>query len=309
MKGDPGFYRFFSFLPLFVFSMVMLVLADNFLVLFAFWEAVGLCSYLLIGYYFRRKSAADAAKKAFIVNRIGDFGFGIGIMLIFVHLHTLSFFAGRVSSMSASCRADTVDLDRGAALRAARSGKSAQFPLFVWLPDAMEGPTPVSALIHAATMVTAGVYMIARCYPIFSISQDALLVVPIVGAITAIHRGDDRPDAVRHQARRGLLDRLAARLHGVRARLRRVDRRDLPPGDARGVQGAALPRLRLGHPRHARRAGHAPHGRPEEVYADHLLDLPDRRGWPTPGSSRWPGSGARTRSCVGAWIGGSRGSR
>ncbi|RIK40629.1 MAG: NADH-quinone oxidoreductase subunit L, partial [Chloroflexi bacterium] len=183
MKGDPGFYRFFSFLPLFVFSMVMLVLADNFLVLFAFWEAVGLCSYLLIGYYFRRTSAANAAKKAFIVNRVGDFGFGIGIFLIFVHLNTIVFhdvFEHIVELSGSTITWIAVLLFFGAI------GKSAQWPLFVWLPDAMEGPTPVSALIHAATMVTAGVYMVARCYPIYSISQDALLVVSIIGALTAI---------------------------------------------------------------------------------------------------------------------------
>lgn len=182
MKGDPGFYRFFSYLPLFVFSMVMLVLSDNFLTLFVFWEAVGLCSYLLIGYYFRRTSAADAAKKAFIVNRIGDFGFGIGIMLIFVHLGSVVFedvFAHIGDLGSGTITLIALLLFTGAI------GKSAQLPLFVWLPDAMEGPTPVSALIHAATMVTAGVYMVARSYPIFALSSDAMLVVAIVGVATA----------------------------------------------------------------------------------------------------------------------------
>jgi NADH-quinone oxidoreductase subunit L len=182
MHGDPGFYRFFSYLPLFVFSMLMLVLADNFLVLFVFWEAVGLCSYLLIGYYFRRKSAADAAKKAFIVNRIGDFGFGIGIMLIFVKLGTIVFEP--VFENVGSLPGDTITLI-ALLLFTGAIGKSAQVPLFVWLPDAMEGPTPVSALIHAATMVTAGIYMVARCFPIFVLSDDARLVVAIVGAVTA----------------------------------------------------------------------------------------------------------------------------
>jgi NADH-quinone oxidoreductase subunit L len=182
MKGDPGFYRFFSYLPLFVFSMVMLVLADNFLTLFVFWEAVGLCSYLLIGYYFRRTSAANAAKKAFIVNRIGDFGFGIGIMLVFVHTGSVVFsdvFAHVPEVGGATVTAIALLLFTGAI------GKSAQLPLFVWLPDAMEGPTPVSALIHAATMVTAGVYMVARSYPIFVLSDTAMLVVAIVGVVTA----------------------------------------------------------------------------------------------------------------------------
>ncbi|MEX1157819.1 MAG: NADH-quinone oxidoreductase subunit L [Thermomicrobiales bacterium] len=183
MHGDPGFYRFFSYMPLFVFSMLMLVLADNFLVLFVFWEAVGLCSYLLIGYYFKRKSANDAAKKAFIVNRIGDFGFGIGIMLIFVKTGSIVFsevFAAVPDLSNGTVFAIAVLLFTGAI------GKSAQLPLFTWLPDAMEGPTPVSALIHAATMVTAGVYMVARAFPIFDASEDARLVVAIVGAATAI---------------------------------------------------------------------------------------------------------------------------
>jgi NADH-quinone oxidoreductase subunit L len=183
MHGDPGYYRFFSYLPLFVFSMLMLVLADNFLVIFFGWEAVGLSSYLLIGYYFRRKSASDAAKKAFIVNRIGDFGFGIGIMLIFVHLGTVMFddvFAQIGTLGAGTITAIALLLFTGAI------GKSAQLPLFVWLPDAMEGPTPVSALIHAATMVTAGVYMVARTYPIFIESADAMLVVSIIGIVTAL---------------------------------------------------------------------------------------------------------------------------
>jgi NADH-quinone oxidoreductase subunit L len=183
MRGDPGFYRFFSYLPLFVFSMLMLVLADNFLLLFVFWEGVGLCSYLLIGYYFRRRSAADAAKKAFIVNRIGDFGFGIGIMLIFVKFGSVAF--DEVFAHVGDRSANTLTAI-GILLFTGAIGKSAQLPLFVWLPDAMEGPTPVSALIHAATMVTAGIYVVARSFPIFNASEDARLVVAIVGAATAL---------------------------------------------------------------------------------------------------------------------------
>ena len=183
MHGDPGFYRFFSYLPLFVFSMLMLVLADNYMVMFVFWEAVGLCSYLLIGYYFRRKSAADAAKKAFIVNRIGDVGFGVGILLIFVTFGSIAFsdVFPRVGEVAGGTLTVIALL-----LFAGAIGKSAQLPLFVWLPDAMEGPTPVSALIHAATMVTAGIYMVARSFAIFNASADARLVVAIVGAATAI---------------------------------------------------------------------------------------------------------------------------
>ena len=186
MEGEDGFYRFFSYLPLFVFSMIMLVMADNFLTLFVFWEGVGLCSYLLIGYYFRRKSASDAAKKAFIVNRIGDFGFLIGMMLIFVHTGSLLFseaFAHVPELSESTLFWIAVLLFTGAC------GKSAQFPLFVWLPDAMEGPTPVSALIHAATMVTAGIYMMARSFPIFNAAPDARVVIAVVGVLTALIAG------------------------------------------------------------------------------------------------------------------------
>ncbi|HET7037224.1 MAG TPA: NADH-quinone oxidoreductase subunit L [Thermomicrobiaceae bacterium] len=182
MHDDPGFYRFFSYLPFFVFSMLGLVLANNYLLLFVFWEAVGLCSYLLIGFWYRRRSAAQAAKKAFIVNRIGDVGFTIGIILIFIHVGTLEYGAvfaslGKVSGGMLTLIA--------LLLFAGAIGKSAQLPLFVWLPDAMEGPTPVSALIHAATMVTAGIFMVARSAPIFAASTSAMEVVAIVGAATA----------------------------------------------------------------------------------------------------------------------------
>ncbi|MBA3378807.1 MAG: NADH-quinone oxidoreductase subunit L [Chloroflexia bacterium] len=191
MHGDPGFYRFFSYLPLFVFSMLMLVLADNLLVLFVFWEAVGLCSYLLIGYYFRRRSAGNAARKAFIVNRVGDLGFGLGIMLAFWTFGTISFygdagiFEQAYNHEALGIAGGTMTL-MGILLFIGASGKSAQFPLHVWLPDAMEGPTPVSALIHAATMVTAGIYMVARSYTIFISSETAMLFVTVIGAFTAL---------------------------------------------------------------------------------------------------------------------------
>ena len=184
MHGDPGYARFFTYLNLFVFSMVMLVLAGNFLVLFVGWEAVGLCSYLLIGFWYERKSAADAGKKAFIVNRVGDFGFGLGVMLIWVTFGTLDYaavFAKADASIGAGTyTAIALLLFMGAC------GKSAQGPLYTWLPDAMEGPTPVSALIHAATMVTAGVYMVARCHKLFEMSPVAFDVVAWVGGLTAV---------------------------------------------------------------------------------------------------------------------------
>ena len=183
MHGDPGYYRFFAYLPLFVFSMVSLVLANNYLVLFVFWEAVGLCSYLLIGFWYRRRAAAQAAKKAFIVNRIGDFGFGVGILFIFLHFGTLDY--AQVFGAVGTVGEGTLTLI-ALLLFTGAVGKSAQIPLFVWLPDAMEGPTPVSALIHAATMVTAGIFMMARSYPIIGASADAMQVIAVIGVLTAL---------------------------------------------------------------------------------------------------------------------------
>jgi NADH-quinone oxidoreductase subunit L len=183
MHDDPDYPRFFTYLNLFVFSMVMLVLAGNFLLLYVFWEAVGLCSYLLIGFWYTRESAANAGKKAFIVNRVGDFGFGLGVMLIWTTLGTLEYgevFARAPDLAVGTATAISLLLFLGAC------GKSAQLPLHTWLPDAMEGPTPVSALIHAATMVTAGVYMVARAHALFERSGVALDVVAWVGVITAV---------------------------------------------------------------------------------------------------------------------------
>ncbi len=186
MAHDPGFGRFFAYLNLFTFSMLTLVLANNFLLMFVGWEGVGLCSYLLIGFWFEKKSATDAGKKAFIVNRIGDFGFLLGMFIVFWQVGSLDF-------RTVNHLAPTVFIAGGGLITAAclllftgATGKSAQIPLYVWLPDAMEGPTPVSALIHAATMVTAGVYMIARSSVLFMMAPDALFVVAIIGAITAL---------------------------------------------------------------------------------------------------------------------------
>jgi NADH-quinone oxidoreductase subunit L len=185
MAGDTGFFRFFAYLGLFIFSMLMLILSDNFLMLYVFWEAVGLCSYLLIGYYYTKPSAAAAAKKAFIVNRVGDFGFAIGILLIVFNFETISFDAVFAAIPAfAEANPGTITLI-ALCLFTGAVGKSAQLPLYVWLPDAMEGPSPVSALIHAATMVTAGVYMTVRCGAIFTASPTAMMVVACVGGITA----------------------------------------------------------------------------------------------------------------------------
>jgi len=183
MKGDGGYYRFFAYLNLFMFSMFMLILGNNFLMLYVFWEAVGLCSYLLISFWYAKPSAANAGTKAFLVNRVGDFGFGLGIMLIFVTVGTLSYsgvFGSANLIGDGTMTAICLLLFMGAI------GKSAQFPLHVWLPDAMEGPTPVSSLIHAATMVNAGVYMVARSSPLFQHSHTAMFVVALVGSFTAI---------------------------------------------------------------------------------------------------------------------------
>jgi NADH-quinone oxidoreductase subunit L len=182
MQGDPGFARFFAYLPFFVFSMLMLVLADNFLLLFFFWEGVGLASYLLIGFWFTRRSASSAAQKAFIVNRIGDLAFGLGLIWIFYQFGTMEFqevFAQVPEAPVAVLTGIALLLFGGAA------GKSAQFPLHVWLPDAMEGPTPVSALIHAATMVTAGIYLIVRAHVFYENAPTAMLVVALIGAFTS----------------------------------------------------------------------------------------------------------------------------
>jgi len=187
MWDDSGYYRFFAYMNLFMFAMLTLVLANNFLMMFVGWEGVGLCSYLLIGFYFDKKSAGDAGKKAFVVNRIGDAGFILGMMLIFVHFGSLRF-------EEVFQRAAGMPVQEGYGFLfwatlcffIGATGKSAQIPLFVWLPDAMEGPTPVSALIHAATMVTAGVYMVARCNALFSRAPETMAIVAVIGGITAI---------------------------------------------------------------------------------------------------------------------------
>jgi NADH-quinone oxidoreductase subunit L len=186
MHNDDGYWRFFAYLNLFLFFMTVLVQAGNALVMFVGWEGVGLASYLLIGFWFQKTSAADAGKKAFIVNRIGDFGFLIGLFLLLSNFGTLTFH--EISDKLATNPTATGGVLTAIALclLIGATGKSAQLPLYVWLPDAMEGPTPVSALIHAATMVTAGVYMIARTHFIFDRSPFALSVVAIVGAATAI---------------------------------------------------------------------------------------------------------------------------
>ncbi|HEX5706539.1 MAG TPA: NADH-quinone oxidoreductase subunit L, partial [Pyrinomonadaceae bacterium] len=189
MHGDPGFYRFFAYLGLFMFSMLVLVMGSNFMMMFVGWEGVGLCSYLLIGYYFDRKEAGDASRKAFITNRIGDFGFALAVFGVIATFGTTQY-----TGVFEQARTFPIELIGtwgimswlALGLFVGAAGKSAQIPLYVWLPDAMAGPTPVSALIHAATMVTAGLYMVTRTNVIFQHSQTMMLVVASVGALTAI---------------------------------------------------------------------------------------------------------------------------
>ncbi|MEX0819965.1 MAG: NADH-quinone oxidoreductase subunit L, partial [Pirellulaceae bacterium] len=226
MHGDRGYWRFFAYIGLFVFSMTMLVAASNFILLFVFWEAVGVCSYLLIGFWYEKPDAVSAGKKAFLVNRVGDVGFALALFLIWTNYGTLNFHDTRADgetnqvlvahAMESQLAGDAPGDDDSLVVRGVLGrwriaandyatgnvalaiclllllgacGKSAQFPLHVWLPDAMEGPTPVSALIHAATMVTAGVYMVTRCTPLFMASPEAQLTVACVGAFTALLAG------------------------------------------------------------------------------------------------------------------------
>src|SRR5436190_7031651 len=197
MAEDPGYQRFFGYISLFTFSMLMLVMSNNFLQLFFGWEAVGVVSYFLIGFWYTRPSAIFANMKAFLVNRVGDFGFILGIALVLAHFGTLDYAA--VFGQASGAAGKTIEILPGTpwllpsviciCLFIGAMGKSAQFPLHVWLPDSMEGPTPISALIHAATMVTAGIFMVARMSPLFELSEAALSMVLVIGAITALFMG------------------------------------------------------------------------------------------------------------------------
>ena len=276
MAHEEGYWRFFAYLNLFMFFMLVLVLAESFLLMFVGWEGVGLASYLLIGFYFQKDSAANAGKKAFIFNRVGDFGFLLAMFLIVREFGSLDF--------SHVFNAISVNPEwHGGVLTAialllvlGATGKSAQIPLYVWLPDAMEGPTPVSALIHAATMVTAGIYMVARCHTLFDRSPYALAVVAIIGAATAIFAASI--GMVQHDIKRVLAYSTVSQLGymflacGVGAY-----GRNLPSRDACLLQGASLPRCRLGHPCALWRAGHAQDGRPAQTHPRHLLDHDDGR--------------------------------
>ena len=286
MSDDPSRPRFFAYLSLFTFAMLMLVTADNLVQLFFGWEGVGLMSYLLIGFWYERPSANAAAIKAFVVNRVGDFGFSLGIFLTYYLTGSIAF--DQVFAAAPGLAGKTVhfigfnwDAVTLACLLLfmGAMGKSAQFLLHTWLPDAMEGPTPVSALIHAATMVTAGVFMVA---------QTLAAIRNVAGCAQRRHhcRRDDGllrrhrwSRAERHQESDRLFDLLAARLHVCRPRSRRLQPRHFPPLHPRFLQGAAVPRRGLRHHRDASRAGHARDGRAAEGDPVHVLDDDDRNAF------------------------------
>ena len=277
MDEDPSRPRFFAYLSLFTFAMLALVTADNLMQMFFGWEGVGLASYLLIGFWYEKPSANAAAIKAFVVNRVGDFGFALGIFLVFMLPARSRFdtiFAAAPGLAHKTVHAFGIDWDAMTLacllLFMGAMGKSAQFLLHTWLPDAMEGPTPVSALIHAATMVTAGVFMVARLSPLFEHAPDALAVVTVVGATTAFFAAT--VGLAQNDIKRVIAYSTCSQLGYmfVGARRRRLCARHLPPVHPRLLQGAAVPGRRLGHPRHASRAGHAQDGRALEQDPRHL---------------------------------------
>ena len=283
MEHDPRRRQFFAYLNLFVAAMLLLVLADSFLGLYVGWEGVGLASYLLISFYFDRNSAATAAKKAFIANRVGDVGLSLAIMVMFATLGTTTFAGVFTRAETLAAGAATAI---GLLLLLGACGKSGQFPLHTWLPDAMEGPTPVSALIHAATMVTAGVYLIARSSPIYEVSArpprwssaSSASITLLIGCIIGCAYDDIKKVLAYSTVSQIGYMFLAVGIPGRRAR------RDPAPADARLLQGLHVPVGRLGHARHERPGRHAPLRRAAHRHAGHLR-LHGRR---LPGDHRLP---------------------
>ena len=284
MHGDEGYARYFSIVSLFLFSMTLLVLADNFILLFAGWEGVGLCSYLLIGYWYAKPSAAAAARKAFLVTRLGDVGLVLGLFLLWsITRHSLNF-------QSIFFDQNALERNHGTLVVACllilcgAIGKSAQFPLYVWLPDAMEGPTPVSALIHAATMVTAGVYLIARCMPIFVLCPGVQVTIACIGAFTALLAAYIA--LTQHDLKRVLAYStisqigymfLAAGLRRTSARRGGSVGRDFPLVYARVLQGGAVPVGRQCDAWHGQRHRHAKVRRAAQTDAGNAHHVPVRR--------------------------------
>ena len=290
MHGDPGYWRFFTYIGLFVFSMTMLVSASNFVLLYVFWEAVGLCSYLLIGFWYRKARGGRGRQEGvpgqphrrlrLRPGRVPDLD-------DLRHARSSTTRVGVPCGVLGQTRLAAPELFAGGwqataiclLLLLGACGKSAQFPLHVWLPDAMEGPTPVSALIHAATMVTAGVYLVARCMPLFAASPDAQYVV----AVDRRHHGpagrDHRHHPDRPETDPGLLDHQPSRLHVPRpghGHAAGRDGRHVPPADPRLLQGPAVPRRRQRDARDGRRDRHPPPRRPAAPHARHALDVPGR---------------------------------
>ena len=293
MAHDENFTRFFCFLSLFAAAMLGLVIANSLLLLFICWELVGLASYLLIGFWYHKPSAAAAAKKAFITTRIGDVVFFLGILWLYSHAGTLLFYDGgrRMPwklqnfprwSQQTTLWGMAVTTGIGLLIFCGAIGKSGQVPLHVWLPDAMEGPTPVSALIHAATMVAAGVFLIARVFPLLDTTAGvgggsaALTVVTWVGAITAVFAACIAVAQNGHQTHSRVFDGVATRFHDDGAGRGRRGGGNVPFDHARVLQGAVVPRRGFGDSRLPRGAGYPQDGRVEKIDAGDIRDLRDR---------------------------------
>ncbi len=276
MHGDKGFWRFFSYMNLFIFAMMNLILGDNFLVLFLGWEGVGLCSYLLIGFWYDRKfeksTTSDAAKKAFIVNRIGDFGFLLGMFLIYLTFGSLNF--NEVFSRAESFNTSQSVFNLIAIfLFIGATGKSAQIPLFVWLPDAMAGPTPVSALIHAATMVTAGVYMVARCSILFASAPAIMTVVAVIGLLTALFAASI--GLVQNDIKESfsILNHQSVGLHVFGLRSRSFFCGNISCDDSCIFQSITFSWCRFCNSCHARRARHPKLWRVKKIFTAHSINI------------------------------------
>ena len=277
MREDEGYSRFFGYMNLFVASMLTLLLGDNLLLLFLGWEGVGLCSYLLIGFWYRDPVNGRAGQKAFIVTRVGDTALTIGLLLLFTQLGTLHIQELMQRATVFWPIGSTLPVAAAALIVGGAIGKSAQVPLQTWLPDAMAGPTPTSALIHAATMVTAGVYLIARTHRLFYLAPQVQTAVAVIGIVTLLMAGFSALTQSRYQARARLLHRQPDRLYVPGAGRGRLGAGDLPLHDPRLLQGAALPCGRRRHRSPAPRAQHLQYGRAAPAPAAGLLDVPGGR--------------------------------